>query len=377
MHQTLLDQLTAQSDALDTLGLKVPTSDEIREHLRQAHWGELPFLRGYQGFGDDLMFSLRIDPARPQRDWPVICSVEGQPGGLTYASSLRTFTVNLLARQNTLEGFHDLPEESLAALHHALSGGEDQETFEQGLTYNLKVILPEAEGRLIDGETLDDLRIGQHLALLDQAPLHVRFRNALSALLEGRLDRRDLSSFGPWASWLALAEYYAFAQAQFQAPSELEAQGPRRDLALNVLAHVPQYDAGMLLSYRPKHFLTLPPTSFKSVVEALVTPFGFETLIPEAHPYWQDPIAHLILSAHAQAAGRYDGLAHIAAAAMYDEDREDPVRSFEALQTGTFWAAVNAGIVLRPALDAAISLARRRGWDIVGQELRWNASWLD
>lgn len=376
MHQTLIDHLNAQSDTLETLGLKVPASDEIQEHLRQAHWGEWPFLRGAQGFGDDLMFSLRIDPARPQRDWPVICSVQGQPGGLTYASSLRTFAMNFLARQNTLEGFHDLPEESLSALHSTLSGGEDEAGFAQGLTYNLEVILPEAEARLTDGETLDDLRIGQHLAVLDQAPLHVRFRNALSALMEGRLDRRELSGFGPWASWLALAEYYAFAQAQFQAPSELEAQGPRRDLALNVLAHVPQYDAGMLLSYRPKHFLALPPTSFKSVVEALVTPFGFETLIPEEHPYWQDPIAHLILSTHAQAGERYDGLAHVAAAAMYDEDRQDPVRSFDALQTGTFWAAVNAGIVLRPALEAAIHLAERHDWPDVHRALRWNAERL-
>lgn len=376
MHQTRLDHLSTHSDTLEALGLKVPTSEEIQGHLRQAHWGELPFLVGTQGFGETLMFSLRIDPACPQRDWPVICSVQGQPGGLTYASSLRTFAVNLLARQNTLEGFQDLPEESLAALHRTLSGGEDQAGFEQGLTYNLEVILPEAEARLTEGESLEDLRIGKHLAALDQDPLHVGFRAALSALIEGHLDRRDLSSFGPWASWLALAEYYAFAQAGFQAPSEREAQRPRRDLALNVLAHVPQYDAGMLLSYRPKHVLAVPPASFKSVVEALVTPFGFETLIPEEHPYWQDPIAHLILRTHAQAGERYGGLAHIAAAAMYDEEQQDPVRAFEALQTGTFWAAVNAGVVLRPALDAAIHLAEQQDWHDVHQGLRWNAERL-
>lgn len=376
MFRNLLDQLTAQGGTLDALGLQVPTPEDLHTHVRQAHWGEVPFLRSAPSSGNDLIFSLRIDPARTQQDWPVICSVQGQPGGLTYASSLSTFAVNFLARQNTLGGFHDLPTDRLEALHRTLSGDASPEAFQQGLAYNLNVILPEAERLLGEGEPPDDLRIGQYLAVLDPDPLHVRFREALSLLIEGKLERHDLRSFGPWASWLALAEYYAFAQAQFQAASEVEAQRPRRDLALNVLEHVPQYDAGALLSYRPKHFVALPPSSLKSVVEALVTPFGFETLIPEDHPYWRDEVAHLILSAQSRAGAAYDGLAHIRAAAMYDEERNDPVRAFEALQTGTFWAAVNAGIVLRPALDAAAALAERQGWEESVQALQQNAAFL-
>lgn len=100
MPLPLLDRLYPDQEALERLELTLPTDDDIHQHLRRAHWGELPFLKFPQQFGDDLIFSLRIDPTRPQRDWPVMCSTLAQTDGMTYASSLRTFAVNFLARQN-------------------------------------------------------------------------------------------------------------------------------------------------------------------------------------------------------------------------------------------------------------------------------------
>lgn len=264
----------------------------------------------------------------------------------------------------------------LEALHLALSDEPDLNAFHAGVQYNLSTILPEGEILWNEGESLADVRQGEHLAVLDPDPAHVRFRHALTALIEGQTKRQDLSTFGPWSSWMALAEYYAFARVMFLAASEQEAQVSKKNLASNVLEHVPQYDGCMLRGFYLRHVEALPPRGFESAVENLVTPFSFETSTPEHHPYWQDPVTHLILSAHSQAEGAYDGLAHIAAAALYDEERSDPVRSFQALQTGTFWAATNTGIVLRPALDAAISLAQRSGWAEVAAALQDNAARL-
>jgi hypothetical protein len=212
--------------------------------------------------------------------------------------------------------------------------------------------------------------------VLDPEPTHVRFRQALTALMQGKIERQNLATFGPWSSWMALAEYFAFAHAQFLASSEQEAQPLRHEMGFQVLEHIPQYDGCMLRSFRLRHVDGLPAGGFESAIESLVIPFSFESLIPAEDRYWQDPVAHLILNAQSQARGTYDGLAHIAAAALYDEERSDPVRSFQALQTGTFWAATHKGIVLRPALDAAISLAQRNGWAEVAAALQENAARL-
>lgn len=58
----------------------------------------------------------------------------------------------------------------------------------------------------------------------------------------------------------------------------------------------------------------------------------------------------------------YIGAEHVLAAAVLEEEYNDPIMAFNALISAGYWTGTNAGIALIPAWEATIYLAEKQGW---------------
>ncbi|AWT37443.1 hypothetical protein DM785_17180 (plasmid) [Deinococcus actinosclerus] len=368
MIEKLLRNMEGQADALRSLKLQPLTPQECGAHVRQAHWSEVPLCKRVVRFGDPLVFSLRIQPDRPAQDWAVVATTLETRGGMTYASSLLTFLSNYLLREYGFGGLMPADFDGVMRLQQTVFGTDDRT---QAILEDLRDrLLPEYEALDEQGETLTDHARGDALRQVDPDPQHVLFRDFLSDLIAHGPSEGPLPDFGPWQSWASLSRRLAL-------PHLHPVPASRKDLlAFDVVQHIPQFDGCMVAGFKLRHHLPVPRAFFVDVSQDAVGRFAAEHLIAPEHSYWQDDIARHLLQRQAEAGDGYDGLAHIEAAALYDEDRNDAVRSYHALVAGTFWAAEHAGVVLRPALEAAMHLAERQDWHDVQQGLQWTAARL-
>ncbi|NTY02522.1 hypothetical protein [Deinococcus sp. JMULE3] len=368
MIEELLRNMEGQADALRNLKLQPLTPQECAVHVRQAHWSEVPLCKRVVRFGEPLVYSLRIQPDRPAQDWAVVATTLETRGGMTYASSRRTFLSNYLLRVYGFGGLMPADYDDVLSLQQTVFGTDDRVL--ATLEDLRDRVLPEYEALDEQGETLTDQAKGAALKQIDPDPQHVLFRDFLSGLMEHGPLEGPLPDFGPWHSWASLTRRLALPHLDTLPAS-------RKDLlAFDVVQHLPQFDGCMVAGFGLRHCEPLPPAFLVNVPQDAVGRFEFEHLIAPEHPYWQDDIARHLLQRQAEAGDGYDGLAHVEAAALYDEDRNDAVRSYHALVAGTFWAAEHAGVVLRPALEAAMHLAERQDWHDVQQSLQWTAARL-
>ena len=325
------------------------------EHLRKG-WPILPL----SDRRDDIT-GLRILPARPWAEWPL---VKGTPSDTTstlsgsaatavpawfYWSVVRTSLRerSLTRKRNRWSQYRA----SLEPLHNALGGSPTGLDVVRAALFD-----PELETlrRDLPAQASFDHSV---LVRLDSGETHRRFRQYLSQLFDQVLQAPD-EDFGVWSGVASMQ--YLWRSMGFLG----EPKGERfASMAWEQLHKPPQYDLDWSFGILYHHFVSSTGMNHESNAARMMV--GLINLATDAErEAWRpQPLFQRVLLPLAEDRQGPWHLGFMEAAAAHDGLGE-PELSWNMLCSGAFWVNRRGG-PWRPFFDAALDLSRRHGWEDV------------
>jgi hypothetical protein len=333
--------------------LVLETESTAREQQLFGTWWMLPFARSW---GGDLV-GLRLLPGVPRAECPVVRAMG--PGAVTVASRPACLVPTMVFAK-MLEGTYDWllaselldgEWEELAGLHAALGGSD-------GLSALRAVVLDESLREACanpESESWNDAAT-EGFVRLDPSPETAIYRRYLQRAVATGEAPAPPPSAGCWNAALASLSFLV-NRAGSRDPAG-------RANELRAAWAVINQPSGIDTSWRerPSHACLLDPAAGARLVYSAARRLAERPAeIPMTWKY--DPlwaVARALVDAGSPS--RYDGTAHLQAAALLDDEVGDRERAFAALMSVGFWNYLALDRSLSPPREAARWMAERYGW---------------
>jgi hypothetical protein len=341
----------------ETLDLTWPVDEETRvDQLIQGTWWIQPLARR----SDDIL-GLFLQPGKEQAQCPVVLSSGSE--AVTIASSMATAVPMFLYLSQLIpvsKKWHRFRqrwpelEEDLLPLHLAMGGTDRLEGFRQVL---------------FDDELLEHWEVGlsperrhenhrKAFERLDPSPENILHRRHLcQAGIEFLASKApvdiasadDFSMFGAWRTACAVATFH-LARIYHRTPALLTA-------AWEVACRPAGLDTGQS-GIDPYHF----PCGMLADGAPLQTAQALAKHAAEVETSWtRDPLWPAVMALAEQGLS-YQGVDHVRAAQLLDEELKQSERAYQSLISAAFWSFTALGASVPAMMDAATWLAEKSGW---------------
>lgn len=360
-----------------------PADDDSWTRLaRVGLWHIVPIMEEVDPIDSPFVIGLRLVPGMTLEQSPVVLAREKQ--ALTIASTPATLVPNLLFYHNMDvmgdEGWKELKANwptvrgELLELHHLCGGQDNLEPFEAFLHDEQVMETPLFQ---------KDASRALVWTAVDTSPEHLAFRRYVQRFID---DPAFLTpppdTLGVW-TWYAAS--CAAARAEKWARDTLLLMDARQygesdpDIEATLPRLLPVSEAAPYLwaaldrampidanagDTHPIVQFSLPKRINHAIADQASALTDRETA--EQVPRWMrdDPLWFALSALGEQGSLGYRGAQHVETAAVLDSDRGEPERSLNALISAAYWWAVCVRSPNPLMLDAAIYLARKRGWSM-------------